>query len=94
MRPTLQPGDRLVVIGWGRIRSGDVVAARDPRAPARMVVKRVAATSAAGLELAGDALADSTDSRHFGIVPWPLVLGRVIYRYFPPDRAQRLRRSG
>ena len=91
MRPTLLPGDRLVVVRpWRRrLRPGDVVALRDPRQPARLMVKRVAAVDRAtgDLTVAGDDPAASTDSRHFGPVPSALVRGRVVYRYAPPERA-------
>ena len=54
MRPALVPGDRLLVARRGPVRVGDVVAVRDPRAPARTMLKRVAARGPSGLTVLGD----------------------------------------
>ena len=87
MAPTLLPGDRMVAITCLRGRPGDIVAVRDPRLPSRLLVKRVAAVEAdAGLQLSGDDPAASTDSRTFGAIPPALVAGRVVWRYWPPER--------
>jgi len=99
MTPTLAPGDRLLVMRLGvmrlgRPRRGDLVAVTDPDEPARLLVKRVAAVEPAGLELRGDNESASRDSREFGAVSDARVVGRVVYRYFPPSRAGRLSRSG
>ena len=88
MRPTLLPGDRLLLLRWGRARPGDLVVTSDPRQPSRLVVKRVAALGPAGLTVVGDNAASSTDSRSFG--PIRQVHGRALYRYHPPGRAGRL----
>ena len=98
MAPALLPGDRLVVVGrpaWSRLAAsgrwpapGQVVAVRDPRRPARILVKRVAAVDRleGTVTVLGDAPA-STDSREFGPVPRSSVLGRAVYRYAPAGRA-------
>lgn len=92
MGPTLLPGDRLLVEAWSfrrrPPRAGDVVLAPDPRQPGRELVKRVAAVdaSAGSVELHGDALEASTDSRAFGVVPIANVRWRVIGRYWPLTR--------
>jgi mitochondrial inner membrane protease subunit 1 len=87
MRPALLPGDRLVVWRWGRLRDGDMLALRDPRT-GQLIVKRLHNRSAGGaLSVAGDNSDHSTDSRHFGPVDHSHVVGRVVYRYSPPDRA-------
>ncbi len=96
MTPTLQPGDRvLVVAGLGplrpAIRTGDLVALADPGAPARVMVKRVAATSGGRVDVRGDNAAASTDSRHFGPDDRAAEIGRVVYRYHPDERRGRLR---
>jgi nickel-type superoxide dismutase maturation protease len=91
MAPTLMPGDRLVVVrlpAFWPLRPGDLVACRDPREPAtRVLVKRVSALSALGVMVEGDNRAASTDSRTFGELPRSLVVGRVLYRYGPSERA-------
>jgi nickel-type superoxide dismutase maturation protease len=93
MRPTLEPGDRLLVLAWRRIRAGDLVALSDPRQPARTLVKRVARVDDARLTVLGDDPAVSTDSRSFGPVPRSSVLGRAVYRYGPSRRAGPIKRG-
>ncbi len=90
MRPALEPGDRLVVVRGCRPRPGQVVAVADPRQPGRVVVKRVADVSGAGVVVLGDNSAASTDSRHFGPVATAAVRGRVVYRYWPESSRGRL----
>ena len=89
MRPTLEPGDRLLLARTRRVRPGDLVAVVDPRSDRRTVVKRVAAVSASGLTVLGDNAGASTDSRVFGTVPTDALKGRVLYRYFPAPRRGR-----
>jgi nickel-type superoxide dismutase maturation protease len=89
MRPTLEPGDRLLLTRTRRVRPGDLVAVLDPRFNRRTVVKRVAAVSASGLTVLGDNSGASTDSRIFGTVRSDALRGRVLYRYFPPLRRGR-----
>jgi nickel-type superoxide dismutase maturation protease len=98
MAPGLQPGDRLVV--WrpaiwrtGAVRTGDIVAAPDPRHPERSILKRAGAVGPDGVLLLGDNPSQSTDSRHFGRIPVTSVRGKAVYRYAPPSRAGRLRRT-
>ena len=94
MRPALLPGDRLLVWRWGRRQVGDMVALRDPRT-GRMIVKRVHSRSPGGaLSVTGDNSHHSTDSRHFGPIGPNAVVGRVVYRYAPADRAGRVARPG
>jgi len=90
MRPTLEPGDRLVIARTRRVRRGDLVAVDDPREARRIVVKRVADVSPSGLTVLGDNPEASTDSRVFGPVSPAAVRGRVVYRYHPPSRRGRL----
>ena len=90
MAPALQPGDRLLLRRARSVRPGDVVAASDPRQPARPVLKRVRDVSQEGVFLLGDNPEHSTDSRQFGPVPIKSVTGKAIYRYAPPGRTGRL----
>jgi nickel-type superoxide dismutase maturation protease len=92
MLPTLEPGDRLVVLRFGHrrgLRPGDLVTLLDPRegGPARVMVKRIGDLDSEGAEVAGDNPDASTDSRTFGRVPLTSVTGKVLYRYAPPERA-------
>ena len=86
MRPTLEPGDRLLVVRGRRARVGDVVAVRDPRPPGRTMVKRVAASGPTGVTVLGDNPSASTDSRSLGELARAAVRGRAVYRYFPDSR--------
>ena len=90
MRPTLEPGDRVVCVRIGRrgVRRGDLVALHDPRG-GRLIVKRVASVDPLTVE--GDNPAASTDSRAFGPVDRGALVGRAIYRYWPEQRRGRLR---
>jgi nickel-type superoxide dismutase maturation protease len=94
MRPTLEPGDRLLLVRRRRYRPGAVVAVADPR-DARLLVKRVTAVAADGrLVVAGDDPTASTDSRTFGPVPPALVRGEAVRRYAPAGRAGPMPRPG
>ena len=91
MAPALASGDYVVVDVRAYARSspapGEVVLARDPRDPSRVIAKRVAALAGEdGVVLLGDNLAVSTDSRAFGPVPRSALTGRVVWRYWPPAR--------
>lgn len=87
MSPALQPGDRLLVVPLADVAPGQIVAVRDPRSPDRVLVKRVRAVGPDGVHVVGDNPAASTDSRHFGPIPRRGLVGRVVYRYYPPDRS-------
>src|SRR5437763_4301912 len=82
MTPALEPGDRLLLVAV-RPRVGDVVAVRDPRAPDRVLVKRVQTIAASGVTVLGDNAPASTDSRTFGPVPHRSIDGVACYRYAP-----------
>lgn len=86
MQPTLEPGDRLVVLPT-RPREGALVVLADPRTPDRTLVKRVTVVDGRLLLVEGDNPAHSTDSRQFGPVERRLVRGRPVYRYAPAERA-------
>jgi len=82
MSPTFEPGDRLLLVRRFRpLRDGDLVALADPRGGGRRLVKRVVGVDAAGVEVAGDNLEASTDSRAFGRVPVGSVRHLVVRRY-------------
>jgi nickel-type superoxide dismutase maturation protease len=86
MLPSFRTGDRLLIGPRLRIRPGDVVAIADPRAPERLLVKRVHALEGEGVDVRGDNERASTDSRHLGPIPRSHLAGRVIYRYGPAGR--------
>jgi nickel-type superoxide dismutase maturation protease len=86
MCPTLEPGDRVLVVRFVPLRVGDLVALADPRQNDRIVVKRVAAIDRGRFTVLGENPRASTDSRHFGPVTRRAIAGRVVYRYAPPWR--------
>jgi Predicted transcriptional regulator len=100
MAPTLEPGDRVVVVRGWRPRTGDIVACLDPRDPNRTMVKRVASepggclrieggpalSAGQGYIVLGDNSDASTDSRHFGAIDNKSFIGRLIFRYSPEGR--------
>jgi nickel-type superoxide dismutase maturation protease len=86
MLPSFQAGDRLLIGPPVRVRAGLVVAVADPRAPERLMVKRVHSIGSGRVDVRGDNDDASTDSRQFGSVPAANVVGRVVYRYGPGRR--------
>ncbi len=97
MRPTLEPGDRLIVLRIAhrrRLSAGDLVTVGDPRpGEERTLVKRIVELSGDWAEVKGDNPESSTDSRAFGRVHRAEVTGRVLYRYAPASRAGIVRSS-
>ncbi|TLZ69183.1 MAG: nickel-type superoxide dismutase maturation protease [Methanobacteriota archaeon] len=84
MRPTLAPGDYVVVNRWAyRLRrpaAGDIVVVRDPKAPERFLVKRIFDVNRSRIEVVGDNEGRSRDSRTFGPIPLEEVIGKVWIR--------------
>ncbi len=96
MTPALDPGDYVIVDRAAyrhRLpRRGQVVLARDPRDPAREVVKRVDRTDLHGdIWLSGDNPEASTASETFGPVRRDVLIGRVRWRYWPVRALFRVR---
>ena len=86
MTPALTAGERVLVnrsAYWlRRPRAGDVVVVRDPREPARLLIKRIeGGADGEGYRLLGDNPDASTDSRSFGPVSRDQILGKVWLRY-------------
>lgn len=82
MRPTLGPGDYVLVNRWAyRSRApevGDLVVLRNPEREREFLCKRiVGVTDAGAYVVVGDNAAASRDSRHFGPVPRGLIVGKV-----------------
>lgn len=104
MRPTLEPGDRLLVDPRAYTLHppvrGDLVVLRDPERPGRLLVKRVVGipgdtASVGGTIRPGEVAVEgdnpsSRDSRDFGPVPLAEIRGRAWWRYYPAERRRRL----
>ncbi len=96
MRPTLEPGDRVLVdrgaYGERRPRAGEIVVLVDPEDASRWLVKRVAGVDPAtgAVEVRGDASDRARDSRRFGPVSLDAIVGRAVRVYLPPARRRDL----
>jgi nickel-type superoxide dismutase maturation protease len=96
MRPTLEPGDRLLVdrgvYALRPPRAGEIVVLVDPEEPTRWLVKRVADVDPAtgAVEVRGDASEVARDSRRFGRVDRNAIVGRAYRLYLPPARRRDL----
>jgi nickel-type superoxide dismutase maturation protease len=88
MTPALRPGDLLVVRRGAEVGIGDLVVARDPREPARLIVKRIVFRAEGGwwLESDNQDAPGRRDSWDFDAVPDRLIVGRAVARYWPPSR--------
>ncbi len=84
MRPTLAPGDRLLVRHGGTPRTGRLVVVRF--ADGTVAVKRATGRRADGWWVLSDNPAEGIDSRHRGVVPETDVLAVVRGRVWPRPR--------
>lgn len=97
-------GERVVVLRTNlflrrlSFLPGDIVAVRDPRQTRRILIKRISEINDDKVLVMGDNPLASTDSRTFGPITLDMVLGKVIYRYWPPNKAEwfgrKSRKSG
>ena len=83
MIPSLDDGDRVLVVPHRLLLVGDLVVFRDRTANDRELVKRIARIEESGLFVLGDNEGASRDSREIGLVSPAAVVGLVWYRYFP-----------
>jgi nickel-type superoxide dismutase maturation protease len=83
MRPTLRPGDKLLVEWGGQFGAGAMVVVRRPDQKGLLVVKRARELRKSGWVVIGDNPDESTDSRSFGPVPDRLIEGVVVARIWP-----------
>jgi len=82
MEPALHAGDYVFVNRWAYRRkapvAGDLVVLRNPEAAGQFLVKRImSGDTATGFFVLGDNAFHSRDSRHFGMVPVQLIVGKV-----------------
>ena len=89
MRPTLAPGDRLLVRYAARVTAGHLVLARFPDgtlAVKRAVERRETRTGGSGWWLLSDNPDQGVDSRHRGVIADRDVVGVVVARIWPRPR--------
>lgn len=84
MVPVLAPGDRILVLRTDQIAVGDIIACNDPDGSESILVKRVSGVDRNSVRVEGDNFGASRDSRHFGPVPRPAIIGRVLWCYWSP----------
>jgi signal peptidase I len=95
MTPTLRPGDRVLVDLWTyrhrAPRPGEVVLLSGPGD--LPLVKRVSRVDRRNgtVWVVGDRPMASVDSRAFGALPLERIRGRVVYRFWPPERSGPIR---
>jgi type IV secretory pathway protease TraF len=92
MRPTLEPGDRLLIRYAARVTAGRLVLARFPDgtlAVKRATEPRETRTGAPGWWLLSDNPDEGVDSRHRGVIPEADVVGVVVARLWPRPRPGR-----
>ncbi len=94
MRPTLEPGDRLLVRYAAPVTAGRLVLARFPDgtlAVKRTAERRDTGSGEPGWWLLSDDPAQGVDSRHRGVIPEIDVVAVVVARIWPrPRRARRM----
>ncbi|WP_326688030.1 nickel-type superoxide dismutase maturation protease [Streptomyces sp. NBC_01795] len=88
MKPTLLPGDQLVVKYGASVRRGDIVVLRHPFQHDLLIVKRAVERRSGGWWVRGDNPLVMNDSREFGTVPDELVVARAWLRLRPPRGVQ------
>ena len=85
MAPGVSPDERVLVsrlaYWFSQPKRGDLVVLRDPREPARLLIKRIDEAHGNSYDVVGDNPDASTDSQTFGPVPADLILGKVVFRY-------------
>jgi signal peptidase I len=93
MEPGLFDGDWLLLEPTRTLAGlGDVIVARDPRQPERLIIKRVLEVDADGsLLVAGDHPAHGDEANAIGPVDPDLVVGRPWFRFWPLARFGPLR---
>jgi type IV secretory pathway protease TraF len=92
MRPTLAPGDRLLVRYAAPVTAGRLVLARFPDgtlAVKRAVERRQTHTGEPGWWLLSDNTEEGVDSRHRGAIADREVVGVVVARIWPRPRWAR-----
>lgn len=83
MMPQLKAGDLIFLLKTQKLKVGQIVIAKRPDRQNLLVIKRVKAITKNGYWLEGDNSLESDDSRIFGEVDKDLILGKLMFRYWP-----------
>lgn len=77
MLPTLSPGMTvLATTVFFELNNGDLVAILHPKT-GKVLIKRIYTISKEGIDVRGDNVTASTDSRHFGLLPRKKIIAKV-----------------
>ena len=83
MLPGYHSGDLVVIKKTMKVKRNDVVIAQRPDRKELLIIKRVITVTNNGFWLQGDNSEFSDDSRLFGEVPKELIVGAVLFKYWP-----------
>ncbi len=79
MFPDIKDGDLLIYIPFKRniskLKVGQILVANHPIEKDKLIIKRLTKKDANCVELIGDNLLQSTDSRHFGLIQYDKLIG-------------------
>ncbi len=76
MLPNLKPNDDVIVWCWFfKLNKGDLIVFKKDN---RLMVKRVISINSGSIMVEGDNKDQSTDSRSFGVINMPEVVGKVV----------------
>ena len=79
MEPTIKEGDYVVLLAFGKLKVGDIVALKHPYKNLT-IIKRIVKARADYVYLEGDNRRSSEDSRKFGFVKKREVIGKVLFK--------------
>ena len=79
MEPTIKEGDYLVLLAFGRLGIGDIVALKHPYKNLT-IIKRIVKARVDSIYVEGDNGKSSEDSRRFGFVKKSVVIGKVLLK--------------
>ncbi len=86
MENTLREGDLIVyknlIRKKAQLKTGDIVIANHPTINKKLIIKRVHSINTYGIELRGDNIYSSSDSRQFGLIKASEIVG-IVERVIP-----------
>ena len=86
MENTLKEGDLIIYKKLNRrkvhLKTGDIVIANHPTIKRKLIIKRINSINTYGIELRGDNIFSSSDSRQFGLIKSNQIVG-IVERIIP-----------